>query len=710
MSRKIESQQVPEGAPVSSPELNEGQPPKELLESAQGQESQESSNHESQASSASSQAESVPSVTHPEGAMGEARDSESALSGNPNPDSEPAPKKLLIQPRTTPLDLESPSQSSTPEGVELLSESGAALDLDPAGPSEALTVEKKPVLGWEELGLAPDTLEWIRKKGFATPTPIQQLAVPEGLKGRDVIGSAQTGTGKTLAFGLPLVEKLAGRKGTLALVLGPTREIVLQIYETLLDLGKDRGLRAAVLIGGVDYSFDATALASYPEILVATPGRLCDHIERGNVWLEFIEVLVLDEADRMLDMGFSTQLGIITDQLQKSRQTMFFSATFTPQVEALARKVLQDPVRITVGQPMAAAKTVAQFQCKVDEAHKMRRLRDLIRTEPGSCIVFARSKDQATRIWRSLHSAGFYDATFIHSDRLQADREKALADFKAGTYRVLVATDVAARGIHVDGVAHVINYDLPRDPEEYVHRIGRTGRAEASGKATTFVTPRDRAMIRSIEKLIGKPIPEVRIGDREEGHSHSSGEVHLPSSGQRGGRRHESRGQDASLLPSTFLSSPGSEESGEQGQLSPQSLGESHQEISPADPMGEATLQAPEGSTSAFSERTPRPRPSQGQRSRGRHEKRGEVGMQTHRSTRSDAEALQPEASTAAAPLSASDIYRREGSGGSAAVAQERRSGEKGGGSGFLHHFSTPGQKWNPISPRQKKQKTAFPV
>ena len=372
-------------------------------------------------------------------------------------------------------------------------------------------VERK--IGWDELGLSPDAMATIAKQGFATPTSIQAQCLGPAIQGRDILASSQTGTGKTLGFVLPMVEKFIGREGTFGLVLAPTREIAQQIEATIRDLGAHRGIRSAVLIGGVDYAFDERALATYPQILVATPGRLCDHLDRGNIWLDFIEVLVLDEADRMLDMGFADQLKRVLQDTPEVRQTMLFSATIPAPIERLADKHLKDPVRITVGRPLSAAATVDQRVVEVPEKDKNVMLRRLLNRVPGTTIVFTRSKDRATQVYRSLHSNGFYDATYIHSDRLQSHREQALADFKSGKYRILIATDVAGRGIHVDGVAHVINFDLPMEAEDYIHRIGRTGRAEAMGIATTFVTPHpeDRRTLQAVEKLLKRKLPFVRI-------------------------------------------------------------------------------------------------------------------------------------------------------------------------------------------------------
>jgi ATP-dependent RNA helicase RhlE len=305
------------------------------------------------------------------------------------------------------------------------------------------------------------------------------------------------------------------------LVLAPTREIAQQIEETIRVFGGPLGVRSAVLIGGVDMRFDTQALATYPHIIVATPGRLCDHLERGNIWLEFIEVVVLDEADRMLDMGFSTQINRIFEDLPLNRQTMFFSATFPPPVEKLARKILHEPERITVGVNNSSAATVDQRIVAVREDAKSSALRKLLSQVEGSTIIFTRSKDLAKKVFLNVHRMGFHEVTYISSDRAQSQREDALADFKKGVHRILVATDVAARGLHIEGVAHVINYDLPMVAEDYVHRIGRTGRAGASGLATSLVTQhrKDRETLKEIEKLIKRKIAAIQLeGDRGREH------------------------------------------------------------------------------------------------------------------------------------------------------------------------------------------------
>lgn len=398
-------------------------------------------------------------------------------------------------------------------------------------------VENSPPaqVSWEELGLSEESLSLISKAGYKHPTPVQAETIPIGLEGRDLIASAQTGTGKTASFVLPLVERLAGRRGTLALILVPTREIAQQIQGTLEIFAAPRGLRFAVLIGGISLELDKAALKDYPEIIVATPGRLCDHLDRGNVWLNYIEMVVLDEADRMLDMGFSEQLNRIMLDVSEDRQTLLFSATMPPSVARLAGKILYDPLRVTIGRVTSAAHTVDQKILFMREESKMRELHRLIREEKGSIIVFVRSKANADLLWRRLHSAGVYDATCIHSDRLQSLRQQALQDFKDGKYRILIATDVVGRGIHVDDVAHVVNFDLPMEPEDYVHRVGRTGRQNATGLATTFVTPRDRKGLAELERFLKRTIPTQYL----DGLSRQSPSTHSHDRGRsrpRGGR------------------------------------------------------------------------------------------------------------------------------------------------------------------------------
>ncbi len=377
--------------------------------------------------------------------------------------------------------------------------------VDPVSPVVAPAHE--PILAsvkWEDLGLSEPILEIIRKVGYRAPTPVQAEAIPFAIEGHDVLASAATGSGKTAGFVLPTVQRFIGKSGTLILALSPTREIAQQTAAVFETFGGPLGLKSTVLIGGANMRLEEAALQTYPQIIVATPGRLCDHLERGNIWLDFIQTLILDEADRMLDMGFSDQLARITESIPKTRQTLMFSATFPSSIEKLARNVMHTPKEIKIGVAAEQTPKIEQRMIRVREEDKISELIRLFKEEPGTIIVFARSKDRVSRVWRSLHSRLIYDATFLHSDCTQAHREKALAEFKAGTYRILIATDVAGRGIDVDDVAHVVNFDLPFEAEDYVHRIGRTGRRGRTGKATSFMTDRDRDLVRRIEKLTGK--------------------------------------------------------------------------------------------------------------------------------------------------------------------------------------------------------------
>lgn len=371
-------------------------------------------------------------------------------------------------------------------------------------------IAAEPTVSWEETGLRPELLDLVRKAGYPAPTPVQGKAIPKVLSGTDLVVSAQTGTGKTAAFALPMIEKLIGRQGTYGIVLAPTREIALQTQKVLTDFGAPLGIVSVPLIGGTEVKTDEKALRDYPQVIVATPGRLCDHLERGNVWLEYIEMLVLDEADRMLEMGFASQLNRIVDGTPPSRQTLLFSATMSTNIQKLAKAILYQPDRIEIGKSSTAAPTVEQKFYAMEEDQKLRALQHLLREERGTIFVFTRSKQRAASLWRILRNKGFHEATQLHSDLSQANREEALHDFKSGKYRVMIATDVMGRGIHVDAVAHVVNFDMPREGTDYIHRIGRTGRAEKTGKSTSFVTARDTPVVREIEKLIGKRIHPQR--------------------------------------------------------------------------------------------------------------------------------------------------------------------------------------------------------
>lgn len=382
-------------------------------------------------------------------------------------------------------------------------------------PETIPTPAPAPEATWADTGLDPRLLELIEKAGYRSPTLVQSRAIPAALQGKDVLVSSATGSGKTAGFVLPALQRFIGRDGTYILALAPTREIAQQTGAVFEQFGAALGFRVAVCIGGASIPLEKEALQKSPHVIVATPGRLCDHLERGNVWLEFIQCLILDEADRMLDMGFSDQLNKITDQLPKERQAMMFSATFAPDVEKLARKIMKDPVEITIDKVSSSTPKIEQRLLNVPEYAKIGALMRIMRQEPGTIFVFANSKDKVSNIWRALHAKRIYEVTYIHSDCTQEHREQAIADFKAGKFRVIIATDVAGRGIDVEDVAHVVNFDLPKEAEDYVHRIGRTGRKGKTGKSTSFAAERDERLLAAIEKLVGPIIvDEPRRDDR----------------------------------------------------------------------------------------------------------------------------------------------------------------------------------------------------
>jgi ATP-dependent RNA helicase RhlE len=365
---------------------------------------------------------------------------------------------------------------------------------------------------FDQLGLSSIVLEAVRDAGYVTPTPIQAQAIPLVLNGRDVMGLAQTGTGKTAAFTLPIVDRLInGPRRTRALVLTPTRELCVQVEESVHKYARRAELHVASIYGGVPLDPQQRKLRAGVDIIVATPGRLIDHLERQNVVFDDLEVLVLDEADRMLDMGFAPQINRIVAEVPKYRQTLLFSATMPPEVEALARKYLRKPVVAQVGRRSQAANTVSHAVYPVPRERKTALLAQLLRAEDlDSVLVFTRTKHGADRVVRHLEREGI-EATAMHADKTQPQRTRALQDFKNGKVRVLVATDIAQRGLDITGITHVINYDVPQQAEDYVHRIGRTGRAAREGDAFTFMSPDEIAMVKSIERVIGQPIPRISV-------------------------------------------------------------------------------------------------------------------------------------------------------------------------------------------------------
>lgn len=358
---------------------------------------------------------------------------------------------------------------------------------------------------FQGLGIAPRLLDVLEKVNYTTPTPIQLRSIPVGIEGKDLIGVAQTGTGKTLAFGIPMVQRLAQVKGQ-GLVVLPTRELAIQVEESLLKIGKTLGLRTALLIGGAPMNRQQHALAKNPHVIIATPGRLIDHMQQKTARLNQINILVLDEADRMLDMGFAPQIKQILNAIPKERQTMLFSATMPDGIVGIATKHMNLPVRIEVVRPGTLAEKVTHELFVIKRDDKIRLLENLLQEYRGSILVFSRTKHGAKKITRALKGVGI-SAAEIHSNRTLSQRRESLDGFKSGKYRVLVATDIAARGIDVTGIELVINFDLPENPEDYVHRVGRTGRAGATGRAISFATPDQGGEVRSIEKLIRVMLP-----------------------------------------------------------------------------------------------------------------------------------------------------------------------------------------------------------
>lgn len=359
-------------------------------------------------------------------------------------------------------------------------------------------------LTFDGLGIAPKLIEILDRQGFKTPTPIQHQCIPIAISGKDLMGIAQTGTGKTFAFGIPMLQRLAGNKNK-GLIIVPTRELAVQVNAALNKLGSSVGLKTAVLIGGEAIGRQMQALRQMPRIIVATPGRLIDHLEQKSIKLDDVSVLVLDEADRMLDMGFAPQLRKIAVHLPKQRQTMLFSATMEPEIVKIASAYLQLPIRVEVAPAGSTSTNVSQEIFFVSQPQKLSLLKKVLADYKGSVLVFSRTKHGAKKITQVLRTAG-HSAAEIHSNRSLNQRLAALEGFKIGKFRVLVATDIAARGIDVTGIELVINYDLPEQAADYVHRIGRTARAGHSGHAISFAMPNQQSDIRAIERLIKKPL------------------------------------------------------------------------------------------------------------------------------------------------------------------------------------------------------------
>jgi superfamily II DNA/RNA helicase len=421
---------------------------------------------------------------------------------------------------------------------------------------------------FNEFGLAEPITRALAEEKYETPTPIQAQTVPLAALGRDVIGIAQTGTGKTAAFALPILNHLFNnrqrpeRKACRVLVLSPTRELSGQIAESFRAYGRHiRPLAIELAIGGVPINRQVRAMARGAEVLVATPGRLLDLVQQRAVRLDQVEVLVLDEADRMLDMGFIHDIKRVVAMLPRERQTLFFSATMPQEITRLADQMLRNPARVSVTPQATTVERIVQRVIHTEKAAKAALLAELLKSEPVErVLVFTRTKHGADRVVRGLQKAGFA-AEAIHGNKSQNQRERVLADFRNGKLRTLIATDIAARGIDVDGVSHVFNYDLPNIPESYVHRIGRTARAGAEGIAISFCDHEERAFLRDIERLIrmsipatdrrtgrqeASPAPHHHAGNRSEARPHRSKQ---PSRRRNGGNGHKSGNRQASHQP-----------------------------------------------------------------------------------------------------------------------------------------------------------------
>ena len=368
-------------------------------------------------------------------------------------------------------------------------------------------------MSFSSFGLHPDLLRGVQEMGFSTPTPIQQQAIPPGLEGRDLLACAMTGSGKTAAFLLPIIQRLLARpgRGTRALVLTPTRELAAQIEEHLRALAAHTKVRGAAIFGGVGMGPQEQAFRSGVEILVATPGRLLDHLKQPYAKLDGLEVLVLDEADRMLDMGFLPDIKRVLAHLPKDRQTLFFSATMPAPIAQLADQMLRQPVTLNQERKAAPATGITQALYPVREELKAQLFLELLkRGELKDVIVFTRTKHRSNRLYDFLTKHGIR-CERIHGNRSQAQRTQALAGFKSGAVQVLVATDIVARGIDVEELSHVVNFDVPHMPEDYIHRVGRTARADATGDAFTFVAPEEESDLKAIERAVGKRIPRLTV-------------------------------------------------------------------------------------------------------------------------------------------------------------------------------------------------------
>ncbi|MBI5623374.1 MAG: DEAD/DEAH box helicase [Elusimicrobia bacterium] len=364
-----------------------------------------------------------------------------------------------------------------------------------------------------QLGLHNDLVRGVNAMGFTAPTPIQTETIPLALEGKDIMGCAQTGSGKTAAFALPGLQRLIGRSlhGVHILVIVPTRELALQVDKEFRTLGQFVNFRTSVVIGGVGYGDQRKSFSEGAQVVIATPGRLLDHLWQKSVRLDRLELLVLDEADRMLDMGFLPDIRDIIGRLPEKRQTLMFSATLGSDVQRVAAFALRDPVRVEVSRPTSVAEGISQVVYPVMQTQKTQLLIALLEsTQIRSGLVFSRTKHGADRLSSRLHSEGF-SVGVIHADRTQGQRNQAMESFRAGKTRILVATDIAARGIDVKDISHVINYDLPQHPEDYIHRVGRTARAYGAGDAITLMAPDEQPFLTAIERYIGITFPRAAL-------------------------------------------------------------------------------------------------------------------------------------------------------------------------------------------------------
>ena len=406
---------------------------------------------------------------------------------------------------------------------------------------------------FQSFGLSESILKGVLAAGYTSPTPIQVATIPAACDGRDLIGCAQTGTGKTASFVLPMLDRLAagraarGPRPVRALVVTPTRELALQVEESVQTYGAFTSLRSLAIFGGVGMGPQLDGLRRGVDIVVATPGRLLDHMERRTIDLSQVEILVLDEADRMFDMGFIRDVRRIVAAVPRKRQTLLFSATMPGPIQELAQQILTDPAFVEVGERRNPAETVAQQVCAVPQEQKMDLLLHVLENEPvESVLVFSHTKHRADRIKKKLGQAGFA-ATVLHSNRSQGQRQRALEGFKNGEFSIMVATDIAARGIDVDGISHVINFDTPNQAEDYIHRIGRTGRAQTTGEAITFVSQDEEAYLRQIERHTGSRLERKAYdgfvaAPAGNGESRSQSGSGQNGSGQNGNGRSRSQG------------------------------------------------------------------------------------------------------------------------------------------------------------------------